>query len=87
MPSVTAENWKGKEYIADYREAEFMLNGEKLTGVTMAGVLSTDPDHWRTHLWFYYDGKLMELNTYEAPEPSFDLSMFEGLTLKKIPLN
>ena len=85
--TVTAENWKGKEYIADYREAEFMLNGEKLTGVTMTGVLSSDPDHWRTHLWFYYDGKLMELNTYEAPEPSFDLSMFEGLTLKKIPLN
>ena len=84
---ITAENWKENKYIADYREVELEVNGEKLTGVTMAGVLSSDPDHWRTHLWFYYEGKLMELNTYEAPEPSFDLSVLESLTLEKASLN
>ena len=57
----------------------FQLNGEEQTG------FATVHDSY-TRFEFVYYGKLITLTCLEEGADSFDLSLFEHLTLEKVPL-
>ena len=77
--TVNLKTWKDSEFIKDYREVTFTLNGEEQTGFATVWESSTK-------LEFFYDGKLITLTCAEEGADSFDLSLFEHLTLEKVPL-
>ena len=77
--TVNLENWKDSGYIKDYREVTFTLNGEEQTG------FATVRENC-TKLEFIYDGKLISLTYFEEGADGFDVSLFEHLTLEKVPL-
>ncbi|MEA5038790.1 MAG: hypothetical protein VB086_03015 [Clostridiaceae bacterium] len=77
--TVNLKTWKDSGFIKDYREVTFTLNGEEQTGFATVCESSTK-------LEFFYDGKLITLTCAEEGADSFDLSLFEHLTLEKVPL-
>lgn len=73
------EVWWGSSPIIDYHEVIFTLNGEEQTGFVTDCVMGA-------RLEFFYDGKFITILCFSKGTNNFDLSLFEHLTLEKVPL-